>query len=77
MLHVADALEAMTCPRIYRKPKDPREAVDELESHAGTQFDSEAVRTMARLVRERAIEVGEQPRLGVPLADEAPPTLPA
>jgi diguanylate cyclase (GGDEF)-like protein len=77
VLHVADALEAMTCPRIYRKPKDPREAVEELESHAGTQFDSEAVRTMARLIRERAIEVGEQPRLGVPLADEAPPTLPA
>src|SRR5207248_11728849 len=23
VLHVADALEAMTCPRIYREPKDP------------------------------------------------------
>ena len=72
VLHVADALEAMTCPRIYREPKDPHEAVNELEAHAGTQFDAEAVRTMARLIREGAIEVGEQPRLGLPLADDAP-----
>ena len=72
VLHVADALEAMTCPRIYREPKDPHEAVKELEAHAGTQFDAEAVRTMARLIREGAIEVGEQPRLGLPLADDAP-----
>ena len=69
VLHVADALEAMTCPRIYREPKDPHEAVKELEAHAGTQFDAEAVRTMGRLIREGAIEVGEQPRLGLPLAD--------
>ena len=62
----------MTCPRIYREPKDPNEAVTELETHAGTQFDAEAVRTMGRLIREGAIEVGEQPRLGLPLADDAP-----
>jgi len=76
VLHVADALEAMTCPRIYREPKDPHAAVKELEAHAGTQFDAEAVRTMARLIREGAIEVGEQPRLGMPLVDD-PSSLPA
>jgi diguanylate cyclase (GGDEF)-like protein len=76
VLHVADALEAMTCPRLYREPKDPDEAVVELESHMGTQFDEDVVRTMARLIREGAIEVGEQPRLGTPLADDVPP-LPA
>ncbi|MDQ3936128.1 MAG: diguanylate cyclase [Actinomycetota bacterium] len=71
VLHVADALEAMTCPRAYRKPKTPEEAVEELERHAGTQFDAAAVQVMSRLVRERAIEVGEQPRLGHPLAGGA------
>jgi HD-GYP domain-containing protein (c-di-GMP phosphodiesterase class II) len=76
VLHVADALEAMTCPRLYREPLDPVEALAELERHSGTQFDAQAVATMARLVREGAVEVGEQPRLGTPLADDVPP-LPA
>jgi diguanylate cyclase (GGDEF)-like protein len=69
ILHVADALEAMTCPRLYREPMDPNDALAELARHAGTQFDAVAVRTMARLVRDGAVEVGEQPRLGVPLAE--------
>jgi diguanylate cyclase (GGDEF)-like protein len=77
VLHVADALEAMTCPRLYRQPKNAAEAVAELEEHAGTQFDAGIVAVMARLIREGAIEVGEQPRLGTPLADDASPTLPA
>ena len=77
ILHVADALEAMTCPRLYRTPKDVGEAVEELERHAGTQFDAEIVRIMARLIREGAVEVGEQPRLGTPLADDASPTVSA
>jgi diguanylate cyclase (GGDEF)-like protein len=71
VLHVADALEAMTCPRLYRTPKDAEEAVEELERNAGTQFDAEIVRVMARLIREGAVQVGEQPRLGTPLADDA------
>jgi diguanylate cyclase (GGDEF)-like protein len=75
ILHVADALEAMTCPRLYREPMAPDQALAELDRHAGTQFDAEAVRTMGRLVREGAIEVGEQPRLGVPLAGEDPQSL--
>jgi HD-GYP domain-containing protein (c-di-GMP phosphodiesterase class II) len=77
ILHVADALEAMTCPRLYREPMDTGDALEELERHAGTQFDADAVSTMTRLVREGTIQVGEQPRLGVPLADDASPSLPA
>jgi polar amino acid transport system substrate-binding protein len=76
LLHIADALEAMTCPRAYRTPKNSEEAVAELEAHAGTQFDEQAVRVMARLIREGAVEVGEQPRLGAPLHVEESPTLP-
>jgi diguanylate cyclase (GGDEF)-like protein len=71
VLHVADALESMTCPRAYREPMAPEDAVAELERNAGTQFDVEVVRVIARLVREGAIEVGEQPRLGHPLAGGA------
>ena len=77
VLHVADALEAMTCPRLYRTPKDAGEAVDELERNADTQFDAEVVSAMARLIRGGAIQVGEQPRLGTPLDDDASQTLPA
>ena len=73
ILHVADALEAMTCPRLYREPFDTDQALAELELHAGTQFDDAVVRMMIRLVRDGAVEVGEQPRLGVPL-DDGPST---
>ena len=41
VLHVADALESMTCPRAYREPMPPTDAVLELERNAGTQFDAE------------------------------------
>jgi diguanylate cyclase (GGDEF)-like protein len=71
ILHVADALEVMTCPRAYREPMSAADAVAELERHAGTQFDPVVVGVMARLVREGAVEVGEQPRLGHPLAGGA------
>jgi HD-GYP domain-containing protein (c-di-GMP phosphodiesterase class II) len=71
ILHVADALETMTCPRAYREPMSAEEALVELERHAGTQFDPAVVSVIVRLVREGAIEVGEQPRLGHPLAGGA------
>ncbi|HEX8065906.1 MAG TPA: diguanylate cyclase [Thermoleophilaceae bacterium] len=72
ILHVADALEAMTCPRLYRQPLTPAEALEELEEAAGTQFDADVVNAMAELIRSGAIEVGEQPRLGHPLAGGPP-----
>jgi HD-GYP domain-containing protein (c-di-GMP phosphodiesterase class II) len=71
ILHVSDALEVMTCPRAYREPMSAVDAIAELERHAGTQFDPVVVGVIARLVREGAIEVGEQPRLGHPLAGGA------
>ena len=71
LLHVADALETMTCPRAYREPMATPDALAELERHAGTQFDPDVVEVMVRLVREGSIEVGEQPRLGHPLAGGA------
>ena len=71
ILHVADALETMTSPRLYRAPLAAAAALEELERHAGSQFDAAAVRVMCQLVRSGAVEVGEQPRLGVPLGETA------
>jgi HD-GYP domain-containing protein (c-di-GMP phosphodiesterase class II) len=77
ILHVADALEAMTCPRIYRKPLCVDDALDEIEAHAGTQFDPEVARVMVKLVRSGEVEVGEQPRRGSPEPPAAESTLSA
>jgi diguanylate cyclase (GGDEF)-like protein len=71
ILHVADALECMTVPRAYREPISVEEALEELERNSGAQFDRDCVSVMTKLVREGAIEVGEQPRLGHPLAGGA------
>lgn len=43
IIHVADAYEAMTSNRPYRAAMQPMEAVQELQLHKGTQFDSEIV----------------------------------
>jgi len=39
LLAVADAFDAMTSPRPYRRPLDPERALAEIRSCAGTQFD--------------------------------------
>jgi HD-GYP domain-containing protein (c-di-GMP phosphodiesterase class II) len=54
ILSVADAFEAMTSPRPYRKAISWEEALAELRNNAGTQFDPEVVEAAARVV-ERAI----------------------
>ena len=77
ILHVADALETMTCPRLYRERFDTEQALAELERHGGTQFDAGVVQTILRLVHDGAVEVGEQPRLGVPLDDDPSSSLTA
>lgn len=58
ILHVADALEAMTSSRVYRKPLALQDALGELEKHAGTQFDPELAELMVELVRSERLEVG-------------------
>jgi diguanylate cyclase (GGDEF)-like protein/putative nucleotidyltransferase with HDIG domain len=47
---VADAFEAMTSDRPYRKAPGPEVAVAELRHHAGTQFDPEVVAALCRVL---------------------------
>jgi diguanylate cyclase (GGDEF)-like protein len=48
IIFVADAYDAMTSDRAYRSRLTAQEAVAELERCAGTQFDPEVVRVVAR-----------------------------
>ncbi len=47
ILAVSDAYDAMTEDRIYRKAMAVDDAVEEIKSHSGTQFDPEVVRVFA------------------------------
>jgi putative nucleotidyltransferase with HDIG domain len=53
---VADAFEAITADRPYRMHQSVDTALDELERHAGTQFDPACVAALARVVRPRVEE---------------------
>lgn len=52
---VADSFEAMTSPsRIYKKPRPRKDALAEVMSRAGTQFDSDVARLLRRAVSKGA-----------------------
>jgi HD-GYP domain-containing protein (c-di-GMP phosphodiesterase class II) len=53
IVHVADAYDAMTSDRPYRKGMTPDRALVILRENAGTQFDPEVVAAFARLHPER------------------------
>jgi len=55
ILTVADAFDAMTSDRPYRPAMSSREAMDEIERGAGTQFDPAVV---AALLRTTVVTVG-------------------
>jgi diguanylate cyclase (GGDEF)-like protein len=59
IIFVADAYDAMTSERVYRKPLTPAEALEELERCAGTQFDPTVVDAFSEElgVRTRAVEL--------------------
>lgn len=56
LLAVADAFDAMTCPRLYREPLPLEDALAELESGAGYQFDPHLVARFVSLVSTQEIE---------------------
>jgi HD-GYP domain-containing protein (c-di-GMP phosphodiesterase class II) len=47
ILSVADSFDAMTSERPYRRAMSVDAAIDELRSHAGTQFDAACVEALA------------------------------
>ena len=59
VLAVADAFEAMTSSRLYRRGMPVEKALAELEHSAGTQFDPNVARRMVALIRAGAIPLGE------------------
>lgn len=56
IVHVADAYDAMTSDRPYRRGMSGAQAVRILESNAGTQFDPAIVEVFSRLARAGEIE---------------------
>jgi HD-GYP domain-containing protein (c-di-GMP phosphodiesterase class II) len=48
IIHVADAFEAMTSDRPYRKAPGQAYAIDELRRNSGTQFDADVVEALIR-----------------------------
>jgi putative nucleotidyltransferase with HDIG domain len=65
IMNVADAFDAMTSDRPYRRRMTIEETLDELERCAGSQFDTEVVRCLVRLHEQGKIKVG--------LSEERPP----
>ncbi|HTR96703.1 MAG TPA: HD-GYP domain-containing protein [Candidatus Acidoferrales bacterium] len=65
ILNVADAFDAMTSDRPYRRALPLEAALRELERGAGTQFDREVVRCLLRLHRE-----GEFPLVPSPSSED-------
>ncbi|HST32909.1 MAG TPA: diguanylate cyclase [Solirubrobacteraceae bacterium] len=53
VIHVADAFEAMTSDRPYRKGPGEQFAIEELRRNAGTQFDEDVVDAFLRVLGHR------------------------
>lgn len=57
IIAIIDAFDVMTNGRPYKKPMSQREALEELERCAGTQFDPELIKIFVDMIR------GENPRV--------------
>jgi diguanylate cyclase (GGDEF)-like protein len=53
---VADAFEAMTADRAYRRGRSEADALAELERHSGTQFDPNCVAALRAILAESGLE---------------------
>jgi putative nucleotidyltransferase with HDIG domain len=51
IVSIADAYDAMTSIRSYRKPLTPKQAVDEIERASGAQFRPEVVKAFLKVIR--------------------------
>ncbi len=67
ILHVADALEQMTRPRVYRRERPLHEALAELAYCAGSRLDPELADRMIELVETRKIKIVDNSGMTVTL----------
>ncbi|MET0420314.1 MAG: HD domain-containing phosphohydrolase, partial [Acidimicrobiia bacterium] len=58
IIHVADAFDAMTSTRSYRKALTQEIAFDELRKGAGTQFSAECAEALIRAIEQRGEHYG-------------------
>jgi putative nucleotidyltransferase with HDIG domain len=71
IIMAADAFDAMTTDRVYRKALPRHRAIEELKRHAGTQFDPEVVDCLTGLVHRGELDATEPVK--VPEASAPPP----
>ena len=73
IIGVADAFDAMTANRVYRKQMDFGYVLGELEKGRGTQFDAQFVDILLKLIRDGTIDLnklyGVSPEEGQQTAD--------
>ncbi len=55
ILCVADSWDAMTGNRVYKEALTKEQAIKELKTNSGTQFDSEVVKIMIKLIQKEKI----------------------
>jgi len=53
ILHIINAYDAMTSHQVYREPRTPEEAFEELRQCAGTQFDPALVERFIGVMKDR------------------------
>jgi putative nucleotidyltransferase with HDIG domain len=58
ILNVADAFDAMTTDRPYRKRRSLKEAVHELSSGSGSEFDPVVVEYLMRMIEDKRVASG-------------------
>jgi HD-GYP domain-containing protein (c-di-GMP phosphodiesterase class II) len=58
ILGLADAIDAMTAPRLYREPVSASAAAAEIERCAGDQFDPNLAKWVASALRSGELQVG-------------------
>jgi hypothetical protein len=73
IIHVADAFDAMTSTRSYRKALSQATAFAELRAGAGSQFNGACVEALIRAIETRAENYGAGFEVDVHEWDVAPP----
>jgi HD-GYP domain-containing protein (c-di-GMP phosphodiesterase class II) len=58
IISVADAFDAMTSPRCYRKPRSPDCAIGEILENSGTQFDPNIAEFFINIYKMKRMSIG-------------------